>query len=269
MDFQEYNKIFTSDFNIDSISALQLSWTSDTRRDFFKTPRHKHGLLLLTDFSAVFTFPDGSLLRGTPGDLLLLPRGARYCVSFAVPKGLTAHPFLVNFRLLDHQYRDIEAPTDIPRLSGEDTNLLRMFQAAAQFYKSDSRVLLKAKVYELLGNVFPVTSTDACCLDYINRHYTQNLSIPNLASRCALCETSYRKRFKALTGLSPVQYINRLKIEKACQMLMGYDMHIQDICDFLNFTSLPYFYKVFKAYTGLTPSEYQEQNAPPNQLPFA
>ena len=69
----------------------------------------------------------------------------------------------------------------------------------------------------------------------------------------------YRKRFKELTGMSPVQYINRLKIEKACQMLKGGDQHLQEISDFLGYNNLPCFYKVFKDHTGLTPKEYAKE----------
>ena len=73
-----------------------------------------------------------------------------------------------------------------------------------------------------------------------------------------MSETAYRKRFRQLTGQSPVQYINRLKIEKACQMLLSGDISPNDISDFLNFYSLPYFYKVFKDITGMTPHQYRD-----------
>jgi two-component system response regulator YesN len=54
-----------------------------------------------------------------------------------------------------------------------------------------------------------------------------------------------------------VRYINRLKVEKACQMLQSGDISPSLISDFLNFYSLPYFYKVFKEYTGMTPHQYR------------
>ncbi len=74
-----------------------------------------------------------------------------------------------------------------------------------------------------------------------------------------MSETVYRKRFRQVTGLSPVQYINRLKIEKACQMLRSGDMSSSAISEFLNFYSLPYFYKVFRECMGMTPNQYRDQ----------
>ena len=55
------------------------------------------------------------------------------------------------------------------------------------------------------------------------------------------------------------QYINNLKIDKTRQMLHDSDdISIQEICEILNFYSLPYFYKVFKEHTGMTPMKYRQ-----------
>ena len=80
----------------------------------------------------------------------------------------------------------------------------------------------------------------------------------SIAKRCAVSETVYRKQFKAITGISPIQYITRLKVEKACELLQEYDMSVNDISDFLGFNDLPYFYRVFKKITGFTPNEFRE-----------
>jgi len=258
MDFQEYNRIFISDFNIDSVTAMRQNWTADTRYNRLEVPRRRYGLLLLTDYPAQFLLPDGTVLRGQPGDLIMLSKGAHYLLTFSVPKGATTHPLLINFHLLGDQGQEPELKPGVVRLCRDDGSLLQMFRAAAQLYKNASPARLKAKVYELLSSLFPFAGTDECCIDYINQHYTQQFSIPALAKRCGLCETTYRKRFKELTGLSPVQYINRLKIEKACQLILTDDLSMQDISDFLHFYSLPYFYKVFRDVTGLTPMQYRQ-----------
>jgi AraC-like DNA-binding protein len=258
VDFQEFNRIFISDFNIDSVTAMRQNWTADTRYNRLEVPRRRYGLLLLTDYPAEFLLPDGTVLRGQPGDLIMLSKGAHYLLTFSVPKGATTHPLLINFHLLGDQGQELELKPGVARLCRDDGSLLQMFRAAAQLYKNASPARLKAKVYELLSSLFPFAGTDECCIDYINQHYTQQFSIPALAKRCGLCETTYRKRFKELTGLSPVQYINRLKIEKACQLILTDDLSMQDISDFLHFYSLPYFYKVFRDVTGLTPMQYRQ-----------
>ena len=137
--------------------------------------------------------------------------------------------------------------------------LLPLFAEAAALYKCGHPAQLKAVVYQLYSLLFPLKQEDDCCLSYIGSHFTEQFSIPQLAKRCALSESVYRRRFRQLTGLSPVQYINRLKIEKACQLLQSGDISHQQISEFLNFYSVSYFYRVFKAVTGQTPGEYKER----------
>lgn len=260
MDFQQFNKIFTSDFNLDTIFSFRQTWSPGSRYNCTDSPRRNHGIFLITDYPAVYDLPDGSTLRANPGDIVLLPMNSRYAVSFIIPEGKESHPLIVNFRMTDPEGKEITIDSGVVRLTRDDGTLLPLFTTAAQLYKGANTALLKAKVYELFGSIFPLYDADECCINYINHHYTHNFSIPELAKRCALSETSYRKRFKQLTGLSPVQYINRLKIDKACQMLANADISPGSICSFLNFYSLPYFYKVFKDITGLTPNQYREHS---------
>lgn len=263
MVFQEHNSLFTSDFNIDRITSVRQNWNGDNKFNRMDVPRRRYGLLYLTDHPAMFALPDGNVLHGKPGDLIMLSKGAHYCLTFSVPEGAVTHPLLINFNLRNEQGAEVELTPKVAHLCRDDGSLLPIFNETAQLYKSAYPAKLKAKVYELLGNIFPTHDTDQCCIGYINRHYTRNFSVPELAKRCTLSETAYRKRFKQLTGLSPIRYINRLKIEKACQMLDSGDIHPEDICNFLNFYSLPYFYKVFKDITGLTPNQYRKQAAQP------
>lgn len=260
MTTEKLNEIFTSDFNLDNVVAARQGWSSEQRFSRIDRPRSRQGLFLLTDYPARYELIDGTTFMANPGDLLLLPKGARYMTTFLSPQGKQSHPLMINFRLTDTEGREVMLGELPMRLCRDNGNLLPYFTAAIQLYINTAPTKLKAKVYELLGNLFPLADTDECCLTYIGNHYTDDLSVPKLAQRCAISETVYRKRFRQLTGMSPVRYINRLKVDKACQMLQSGDISTAQICEFLNFYSLPYFYKVFKEYTGLTPHQYRDQN---------
>ena len=259
MDMQELSLLFHTDFNIDSITSAHRSWNAETRYNWMEIPRTRHGLMLLTDYPAVFQLPDGSSQQGNPGEVFLLPKGARYAVGFSVPKNLWTHPVVINFRLTDLQGAELSFGDKILKLCADDGTLTPLFLATEELYKQAAPVLLKAKVYELFGTLFPITQKDECCIQYINRHYTENFSIPYLAQRSAMSEAVYRKKFKQITGKSPIRYINHLKIEKACQLILSCDLGMQEISDFLNFYNLPYFYKVFRDVTGLTPMQYRTE----------
>ena len=257
MDIQTLNAIFSSDINLDNITSVRQNWSADTNYNRMEIPRHGNALLLLTDHPAVFQFPEAKSFQANVGDIVLLPKDSRYILRFLVPNGQQTHPIVINFRLSDSEGNEIPCDTGVLKLCSDDGSLAPLFHASVEFYKSASTVPLKAKIFELFGKLFPIIENDVCCVEFINQHYTEKFNIPLLAQKCALSESAYRKRFKQLTGFSPIRYINKVKIEKACQLILTGDMTMQEISDFLNFYNLPYFYTVFRENTGLTPLQYR------------
>ncbi len=258
MNIQILNTIFTSDMNLDNITSVRQNWNADTNYNRMEIPRHRNALLLLTDHPAVFQLPDGKSFQANVGDVILLPKDSRYILRFLVPNEQQTHPIVVNFRLSDSSGNEIPCYSGVVKISSDDGTLAPLFHSSVELYKCASTIPLKAKIFELFGELFPIIENDTCCIEFINQHYTEKFSIPSLAQKCALSESAYRKRFKQLTGLSPIQYINKLKIEKACQLILTGDISMQEISDFLNFYNLPYFYKVFRENTGLTPLQYRQ-----------
>ena len=260
MDIQGFKAFFHTDFNINEIHAMQQFWHQKLHFvDLMQNPRRNHGLLLLTDHPAIFTMPDGHRILAEVGDVMFLPKGARYTVNFQITPEKTARPFLINCRVYGADGAEA-APDGSPmRLCKDDGSLLPLFAEAAALYKGAHPAQLKSTVYRLFSLLFPMEQTDDCCIGYINSHFTEQFSIPQLARQCALSESVYRRRFRQLTGLSPVQYINRLKVEKARQLLQSDDISHQQISDFLNFYNVSYFHRVFKSITGQTPGEYRRQ----------
>ena len=257
---QAYKAFFQTDFNINEIYAVQQHWDEKLHRvDLLQMPRRNQGFLLLTDYPALYTLPDGSTVLAEPGDVLLLPRGANYTVNFQVPSGKVSRPFLINARVYGADGCEplLECPP--MRLCKDEGTLLPLFAEAAALYKCAHPAQLKSTVYRLFSQLFPIELEDDCCIGYINAHFTEQFRVPELAKRCALSESVYRRRFHQLTGQSPIQYISHLKIEKACQLLQSGDITPGQVSEFLNFYSVSYFYRVFKAATGCTPNEYRRQ----------
>ena len=255
MILEELNNIFSTEFNIDSILAIRQNRNSVDHSWMLK-PRYTNALFLITDYMASYTLFDGSTFDAVPGDVILLPKNSRYSVHFDIPEGKRSKPYMINFRLLDGDFNEVQLSANPVKLMHDDGNLSGMFSSAAQYYKNNARTMLKAKTYELIHNIFPIEANDECMIAYINRHYTHSFSIPDLAERSNISEAAYRKKFRQITGLSPIQYINRLKIEKACELLVNQELSTADIAEFLNFSTLSYFYRIFKEIKGITPQEY-------------
>ena len=95
---------------------------------------------------------------------------------------------------------------------------------------------------------------------YINENYTENIKIPDLAQMEAMCLTSYNKRFKAQTGITPTQYIIALRMQMAIELLETSSLSIKEISILCGYDNFNFFARIFKKFTGLSPTEYKKQN---------
>lgn len=94
-------------------------------------------------------------------------------------------------------------------------------------------------------------------LDYVGANITKNFSLAELAEMAFLSADHLIRLFKKEIHCTPIQYINKKKIENAQLQLVIYDLPVKEIAYNLNFESLSYFSKLFKDLTGMTPLEYR------------
>ena len=95
-------------------------------------------------------------------------------------------------------------------------------------------------------------------IQYIDQHYTHEISLDELADVIHVTPAYFCRIFKQALHLTPVEYINRVRILKAESMLTETDAQIIDIAMEVGFVSVPYFNRVFRKVNGITPSEYRK-----------
>jgi len=81
--------------------------------------------------------------------------------------------------------------------------------------------------------------------------------IADMAATIHICESQFRKLFTKSMGLSPVQFMQRQRIEKASSLLSATDDSIEQIAMQSGFADVPFFYRTFKAWTKTSPGEYR------------
>jgi AraC-like DNA-binding protein len=91
---------------------------------------------------------------------------------------------------------------------------------------------------------------------YIADHYQSPLTVEQLAKMAGLSEGYYSRQFKRLTGLSPKEYIIRLRVTKAKELLTCSGLTMTYISKLVGYEDEFYFSRVFKKITGMTPSSY-------------
>ena len=97
-------------------------------------------------------------------------------------------------------------------------------------------------------------------IKYINDNYTTDISVPYLAKMESLSVSRYITLFKETMHTSPYQYIIKLRLSAACEMLSNSDLSITAISEILGFQSIYFFSKLFKKHVGMSPVEYKKNN---------
>lgn len=91
---------------------------------------------------------------------------------------------------------------------------------------------------------------------YIENNYQHEIDIASLASSCGLCQSAFRKKFRKITGMSPIEYKNFLKTKKAIELMSFGEFNVTEVSDIVGFSDVFYFCKQFKRFWGTTPKQY-------------
>lgn len=143
----------------------------------------------------------------------------------------------------DYLVKPVRAEVLISRMN----NLLRKQEQLRLLYTSDSE-----------GNTdLPVKDPVLAILDslVIKKYKFKNFSIPQLAGDMGLSYVKLESQVKQKAQMTPVKYINEIKLKKAKELLVETDLPIKDIAFKLGFRSLSYFGKCYKARFGVTPTD--------------
>lgn len=99
---------------------------------------------------------------------------------------------------------------------------------------------------------------------FIHENYSKPISRTELAARVALSERYLTQCFRSETGLTPIKYLSRYRIRRACELLAAGDKNITEVAMAVGFTDPSYFARVFREETGITPRAYQMGARPDN-----
>lgn len=113
--------------------------------------------------------------------------------------------------------------------------------------------------YHMAGAVLEPYNEMADVIKHITKNHAQSIRIETLAEMVHLSVSQFDRRFKKLFHVSPVRYINKVRLNAACQALSQTDATITQIAHDVGFYDHSYFTKKFTEQIGLTPSDYRRQ----------
>ncbi|MCI8210664.1 AraC family transcriptional regulator [Pseudomonas sp. S25] len=94
-------------------------------------------------------------------------------------------------------------------------------------------------------------------VDYIFANYARELPLEEVADYLGMKPTYFSRVFKQATGRCYVEFVNRLRISKSCELLADGDKPVTDVCFESGFNNISNFNRRFQQLKGMTPSHYR------------
>lgn len=96
-------------------------------------------------------------------------------------------------------------------------------------------------------------------IKYINKHFTENIDLQTLADIEHYNAGYYSEWFKKNMSVSPKEYIQKLRIDKAKQLLLDTNFNILQISHIVGYSHNSTLTRVFKSFEGITPAQFRQQ----------
>ena len=189
-------------------------------------------------------------------DTILYPVNCWHQDRFQASPENVAYCFWVELPQLN-----LEHPIQVQDHDGKLGSLFSMIHE--EYHKSSCctkqlSLLLRVLLIELIrmSEAAPPTNMERI-IQYLNLHMTETISLDTLSSLFFISRSTLTKQFKKETGKTVVEYLNMLRIEKAKLLLITTQKTMEEVAYALGYNSPKYFFRLFKAITGMTPAGFR------------
>ncbi len=158
---------------------------------------------------------------------------------------------------------------DFPEMAGMIRKILEIMRRKKVYYVEEAKGMLTAFLINIaresgewdgVGIEFQGRIAAPVCLamDFIGLHYMESLKTEDLACVCHISEAHLRRLFSFYLKMSPLEYINLVRIQMACGYLKTTDGQVADIAYKCGFPTLSTFNRNFKKIQGSSPNKWRK-----------
>ena len=144
----------------------------------------------------------------------------------------------------------------------------QMYNQLERGYGNENLVFVNMNLWQYLvtyifldkfnsGGKFSQYDTIDKAIDFMSHNIDKVISLEDIADKVNLSASHFSSFFKKKTGFSPIEYINHLKVQKACQYLFFSDLRVKEIANLLGIDDPYYFSRMFTKIMGVSPNEYR------------
>lgn len=219
--------------------------------------RASHGVALFLGGDRVFSF-DKKKIKVSKNTIVYFPKGSNYTID----EKESSDCYAINFQMPDNVVFDPFAfkVKNINTYLGSFKNSQKIWNKKAVGYS----LKVKSELYSIIYNmqseyVIPYSNSSVIqpAVNYIHSNYLkENISVAHLASLCNISVVHLRNCFIKTYALSPVKYINSLKLTRAKELLESGLYMVGDVCFLSGYNDESYFSREFKKAFNKSPREY-------------
>lgn len=137
---------------------------------------------------------------------------------------------------------------------GYSQESLRYVSSLLHYYLASMRYL---KQYRETGRRDTESLMSDEAIHFMQENIEKKITLEDIAKYLGYSASHFSMMFKKQTGMSPLNYINKLKIKEACYLLKNTDMKINQICHKVGIEDCYYFSRLFSKTMGMSPKEYR------------
>jgi transcriptional regulator GlxA family with amidase domain len=100
------------------------------------------------------------------------------------------------------------------------------------------------------------------CEDWLRENFRDSNALVHVTELSNIPERTLKRRFRASTGSSLIEYLQNLRVEEAKRLLESTELPVEDISEQTGYSDTSFFRRLFKRLTGLTPSKYRQMFQP-------
>ena len=158
---------------------------------------------------------------------------------------------------------------DFPEIAGMIRRIMEIMRQKKAYYEEEAKGMLSVLLINIArenrdrdsGGAEPqgrIAAPVCRAMDYIELHYMEPLKTEDLAAWCHISEAHLRRLFSFYLKMSPLEYINLVRIQMACGYLKTTDEQVADIAYKCGFPTLSTFNRNFKKIQGSAPNKWRK-----------
>ncbi|WP_418425166.1 helix-turn-helix domain-containing protein [Blautia sp.] len=158
-----------------------------------------------------------------------------------------------------------------PSISAKILKIMNIMRDGEEFYLEEAKGILASLLVEIARlnrrseeerveeEKGKLTNMITRVQDFVSYHYMEDIKVKDLAQSCHISETHFRRVFTSYMKMSPLEYINTVRINTACELLETTDAPVADVAHKCGFTTNSTFNRNFKQLMGVTPLEWRKR----------